>query len=186
MKRILPIVCSILLIGCGDSSQTSTSTGDTKSAKPISSEVPVVSETPIAEPVMPTVVQEVTPPVKPISQTVTPAPVALPQKPAAPAKEKAAVKAPVPVTAKPAETAAADGKILFDQKCSSCHGGKAEKSALNKSQIIADFNEQQLKDALHGYQTGSYGKEMKGLMQGQVKSFSQAQIDALAKYISTL
>jgi cytochrome c553 len=79
-----------------------------------------------------------------------------------------------------------DGKAIFTQKCVSCHGVKAEKSALNKSQIIANFSEAQIKDALKGYQAGTYGKEMKGIMQGQVKTFDDTQIEALAHYISTL
>ena len=81
---------------------------------------------------------------------------------------------------------AVDATALFAQKCASCHGGKAEKSALNKSQIIAGWKDTQIKDALKGYQAGTYGKEMKGLMQGQAKGLSDAQIDALAKYVSTL
>lgn len=79
-----------------------------------------------------------------------------------------------------------DATALFAQKCASCHGSKAEKSALTKSQIIAGWKDTQIKDALKGYQAGTYGKEMKGLMQGQAKGLSDAQIDALAKYISTL
>lgn len=89
---------------------------------------------------------------------------------------------PAPV----AIAAAVDGKAIYTQKCVSCHGTKGEKSALGKSQIIADFTEQQIKDALKGYQDGSYGKEMKGLMQGQVKSLELEQIDALAQHITTL
>ena len=63
---------------------------------------------------------------------------------------------------------------------------KGEKAALGKSAIIADFSEQQVKEALKGYQAGTYGKEMKALMQGQAKGLNDAQIDALAKHISTL
>ncbi len=85
-----------------------------------------------------------------------------------------------------AETISVDATALFSQKCASCHGAKAEKSALNKSQIIAAFSEQQIKDALKGYQNGTYGKEMKALMQGQAKGLNETQIDALAKYISGL
>jgi len=88
--------------------------------------------------------------------------------------------------ATPPIAAAVDGKTIYTQKCVSCHGMKAEKSALGKSQIIADFTEEQIKDALKGYQDGSYGKEMKGLMQGQVKSLNGEQIDALAQHITTL
>ena len=79
-----------------------------------------------------------------------------------------------------------DGKAIYTQKCVSCHGTKGKKSALGKSQVIADFTEQQIKDALKGYQDGSYGKEMKGLMQGQVKSLELEQINALAQHITTL
>lgn len=85
-----------------------------------------------------------------------------------------------------APTASVDGAALYTQKCASCHGAKAEKAALNKSQIIAQFSEIQVKEALKGYQAGTYGKEMKGLMQGQAKALDDAQIDALAKHISAL
>lgn len=85
-----------------------------------------------------------------------------------------------------ASTPSVDGSVLFAQKCVSCHGAKAEKSALNKSKIIADFSEVQIKEALKGYQNGTYGKDMKAVMQGQAKGLNDAQIDALAKYISTL
>lgn len=186
MKRILPLVCTILLIGCSDSSQTSTAASDTKIAEPMSTETPAVSETPIPEPATPPVAQEVTPETQPVAQKPAPAaptPAAVTQKPVAAAKEKPSVKTAAPV---PVKTSAINASELFTQKCVSCHGSKGEKVALGKSQIIADFNEQQLKDAMYGYQAGTYGKEMKGLMQGQVKSFTPEQIDALAKYISTL
>ncbi|MDD2829333.1 MAG: c-type cytochrome [Sulfuricurvum sp.] len=79
---------------------------------------------------------------------------------------------------------AVDAGALFGQKCVSCHGAKGEKAALGKSQIIATFSESQIKDALKGYQAGTYGKEMKAVMQGQAKALDDAQIDALAKHIS--
>lgn len=88
--------------------------------------------------------------------------------------------------AKTVQTAMVDGGALFGQKCTACHGSKAEKSALGKSQIIAGWKEDQVKTALKGYQAGTYGKEMKAVMQGQAKGLNDAQIDAVAKYISTL
>lgn len=106
--------------------------------------------------------------------------------------ETAAVPATTPTVMEDPNTSSAatvvpiDGGALFAQKCASCHGAKAEKSALGKSQIIATFSEQQIKDALHGYQAGTYGKEMKALMQGQAKPLSDEQINALAKHVSTL
>ena len=113
----------------------------------------------------------------------TEAPIATPP---APEQEPATVATPVTEAPKTPVVASIDGGALYGQKCASCHGAKAEKSALNKSQIIAQFSETQVKEALKGYQAGTYGKEMKALMQGQAKALDDAQIDALAKHISTL
>lgn len=127
----------------------------------------------------------------PSAPQVTPAPAETPAVNTVPA-EAAPVAAPAATPAaeitppKPPVTASVDGAALYGQKCTSCHGAKAEKAALNKSQIIANFSEAQVKEALKGYQNGTYGKEMKALMQGQAKGLNDAQIDALAKYISTL
>jgi len=148
MKFILPVVCSILLIGCGNS--TKDSTPDTQQVSQTAKAPAEISE---KNTTTPAPVSEI----KPILETVT---VSTPSK--------------------------VDGGTLFSQKCAACHGNKAEKVALGKSQIIANFTEQQIKDALQGYQAGSYGKEMKGLMQGQVKTFTPEQINALAKHIPTL
>lgn len=141
MKILLPVLCSVLLVGCGDSTKTSTPTS-TQTA----------------------------------SETI-----------AAPVAATALIPASVTAEAStPVATAALSGEGLFTQKCASCHGTKAEKSALGQSQIIANFSEQQIKDALHGYQAGTYGKAMKGIMQGQAKALSNEDIEALAKYISPL
>ncbi len=78
-----------------------------------------------------------------------------------------------------------DGKSLF-ASCSSCHGQNAEKSALNKSQIIAGWDKQKIKNALNGYKNGTYGGAMKDIMKGQVANKTDAQIDILADYISKL
>ncbi len=92
-----------------------------------------------------------------------------------------AVASTVASVAKPS----VDGKALF-AACASCHGQKAEKKALGKSEVIAGWDKQKVIDALNGYKVGTYGGAMKGLMKGQVASKSQADIDALAGYISTL
>jgi cytochrome c553 len=77
------------------------------------------------------------------------------------------------------------GKELF-AKCTSCHGAKAEKKALNKSQIIAGWDAAKIEKALKGYKDGSYGGAMKGVMKGQVAALSDEDIKALADYIATL
>ena len=96
----------------------------------------------------------------------------------APAHETKA-ETPAPATA----SAPADPAKLY-AKCAGCHGQKAEKSALGKSQVIAGWEPSKIKDALHGYKNGTYGGAMKGLMKGQVAPLSDADIDAFANYIS--
>ena len=93
----------------------------------------------------------------------------------------AATEPPVAKTSSPV-----DGAALFKHKCATCHGQMAEKHALNTSQIIAGWEKEKVLEALHGYKSGSYGGTMKGMMQGQIKALSDAEIDALAGYISTL
>jgi len=156
MKSLLSVVCALLLLGCSNDSTPTETPTPAPEVTPAAVEAPAVNTAPV----------EQTAPV--------PAPVA----PVAAPEAASVPKTPV--------VASIDGKALYGQKCASCHGAKAEKSALNKSQIIAQFSEAQVKDALKGYQAGTYGKEMKALMQGQAKALDDAQIDALAKYISNL
>lgn len=80
---------------------------------------------------------------------------------------------------------AADGAALY-KKCASCHGAKGEKKALNKSQPITGWDVAKTEAALKGYKDGSYGGPMKGLMKGQVASYSDADIKAVSEYIAGL
>ncbi|MBU1657509.1 c-type cytochrome [bacterium] len=80
---------------------------------------------------------------------------------------------------------AADGVALY-KKCASCHGQNAEKKALNQSQVIAGWDAAKIEAALKGYKDGSYGGKMKGLMKGQVASYDDAAIAAVAAHISSL
>ncbi|WP_041955929.1 c-type cytochrome [Sulfurospirillum arsenophilum] len=80
---------------------------------------------------------------------------------------------------------AADAETLF-KTCATCHGAKAEKSALNKSQIIAGWDAAKITAALNGYKEGTYGGPLKGTMTPQVKNLSADDIKALAGYISTI
>lgn len=80
---------------------------------------------------------------------------------------------------------AADGAALF-KKCAGCHGANAEKKALGKSQVIAGWDAAKTEAALNGYKDGSYGGAMKGLMKGQVASYSADDIKAVSAYIAGL
>lgn len=74
------------------------------------------------------------------------------------------------------------GKILYT-KCVGCHGTNGEKVALGKSKIIKNMTKEQIVNALKGYQTGTYGGTMKGVMVGQVSGMTDSDIEQIADYI---
>ena len=80
---------------------------------------------------------------------------------------------------------AADGATLY-KTCATCHGAKAEKAALNKSQIIGGWSADKITAALNGYKAGTYGGPLKATMVGQVKNLDADAIAALSKYIEGL
>lgn len=78
-----------------------------------------------------------------------------------------------------------DGKKLF-KVCGDCHGEKAEKEALGKSQIIAGWDKERIINSINGYKNGNYGGIMKNIMRNHVANKTNAEIEALATYISTI
>jgi len=88
-----------------------------------------------------------------------------------------------PVVAK-AESSV-DGAAIY-MACQACHGAKAEKKALNKSQVIQGWQSSKIVAALNGYKDGTYGGSMKGVMKPQATKLSDTEIDAVSKYISGL
>ncbi|MDD5052380.1 MAG: c-type cytochrome [Sulfuricurvum sp.] len=81
---------------------------------------------------------------------------------------------------------AADGGALF-QKCVACHGAKAEKAALGKSEVIAGWKADKTLDALKGYKAGTRNtKGMGAIMKGQTASLSEADMKILADYVAGL
>jgi len=80
--------------------------------------------------------------------------------------------------------ASADGASLY-KKCAGCHGVTGEKKALGKSAVIKGWESTKVVTALQGYQAGTYGGAMKGLMKGQVASLDDAKIEAIAKFIES-
>lgn len=82
-------------------------------------------------------------------------------------------------------TNADKGKKLF-AVCIPCHGAKAEKSAVNKSQIINKWSKDQILKALKGYKDGTYGGTYKATMIPTVKRLSDDDMEELAAYIVNL
>ena len=80
---------------------------------------------------------------------------------------------------------AKDVKELYE-KCSTCHGDKAEEKALGKSKILATLSEDEIVKALKDYQEGIKDENGLGrIMESQVYSLTPEDIENLAKYIST-
>jgi cytochrome c len=75
-----------------------------------------------------------------------------------------------------------DGEALY-KKCAICHGKAGEKPAMGKSKVIKDMSQADFVTAMKGYKDGSYGGAKKDLMNAQVKSLDDAQIEAITKYI---
>lgn len=160
--RLYPLLASlILLAGCNDAQTTQATSSVTKS-NVASSSVQQMAAPVVAQPQKQTAATPAAVRVKETHDNTT------------------ATSAPQHVY-KP-ETSPA---VLF-QKCAACHGSHAEKSALNQSQVIGEWDSKRIAAAIIGYQDGSYGGAMKKLMQNQVKDLSRIQIEALSEYIANL
>ena len=97
---------------------------------------------------------------------------------------KAAASSAVASVASAADTGA--GKGLF-AKCAGCHGADGKTSALGKSAIIAGQSAADLEKKITEYKAGTRNVATMGaLMKGQVAALSDADIKAVATYISGL
>jgi len=103
----------------------------------------------------------------------------------APAKEEAKAEAPAKEEAKAEAPAKEEAKSAAPDlsACKGCHGANFEKSAMGKSKIVNTLSKADIEKALKGYKDGSYGGAMKGLMKGQVASFDDAKIKAIAETV---
>ncbi len=164
MKYLLSIATVLLLLGCSGQETESTA----KEASEVTEKAKTVASTTTEK--TETVSEEIKEEAQAVVENVE-------------AEASGLQKTIAPQLPEQAKTAAADGAALY-KKCVSCHGAHAEKSALNKSKIIAGWDVAQTEAALKGYQDGNYGGAMKTLMQGQVKTLSDAEIKALSEFIN--
>ena len=80
-----------------------------------------------------------------------------------------------------------NGETLYKQKCQNCHGESGQLSALGHSEAIMGWEETKTVMALHGYRDKDRNTNGMGTyMKIKMRSFSDEDINALAKYISTL
>ena len=170
MKYTFSILTALLLLGCGDTPQKNSVQPESSPAKQEAVAQTEAKPTGLQKTVAPPLIKHE----KPVQETNI-------------VKEEVVQKAKEvkTETVQTIETAAVDGTALY-KKCASCHGQKAEKAALGKSQIIAGWDVAKLDEAMQGYKDGSYGGAMKGLMKSQVRALGDEQITALAEYIGSL
>ena len=76
---------------------------------------------------------------------------------------------------------AADGAEIYKSKCFSCHGEKASKAALNKSQIIAGWDADKTIKSLAGYKNGE-GGPMKPIASGLSDEDTKAVAATIASF----
>lgn len=79
---------------------------------------------------------------------------------------------------------AADGEAIYKSKCFSCHGDKASKSALNKSQIIAGWDTAKIIASIGGYRNGE-GGAMKNVMKPIAVALSDDDLKAVSTTIAS-
>lgn len=79
---------------------------------------------------------------------------------------------------------ATDGEAVYKSKCASCHGDRASKSALNKSQVIAGWDDQRIIQSIADYKEGK-GGPMKGIMKPIATGLNDDDVKAVAKTIAS-
>ena len=79
---------------------------------------------------------------------------------------------------------ATHGEAVYKSKCASCHGPKASKSALNKSQIIAGWDAQKIIQSIADYKEGK-GGPLKGTMKPIATGLSDDDVKAVAETIAS-
>ncbi len=101
-------------------------------------------------------------------------------------KESAAVATTAAATAVASAATNVAGAAAY-AKCAGCHGADGKTKALGKSPVIAGQSKEELVIKINGYKAGTLDVAGMGtLMKGQVAPMSDADIDAVAGYISTL
>ena len=98
------------------------------------------------------------------------------------ATEKATPAAEETPAEAPAKTAPVTTSVDLNA-CIACHGAQFEKVAMGVSKVVKEMSKEDIVTALKGYRDGSYGASMRALMQGQVSSWDDAKIKAVAEQI---
>ena len=184
------ITAAFLFVGCGEEKKDAASEAQApavtqETAAPVVEEATPVEENATGEEAAPTpeVATDATTPVEEnTTDEAAPAPEINGTK-EAPAAEDNATEAAAPAKEAAAE---APGKALFTT-CAACHGPDGKTLALGKGAVIAGQAKADLLEKMHAYKAGTRDITGNGmLMKGQMAALSDADMEALADYISQL
>ncbi len=82
---------------------------------------------------------------------------------------------------------AREAKEIINSSCHACHGSKMEKAGFGVSKIPNILSSNYILEALRDYKLGKKNDYKMGIvMTNQLKSLSDEELKALAKYIPTL
>jgi len=181
------IAASLLLVGCGDAATGAEAKASTETK----------TEAPATETKAPEAKSAATEAKEAAAVAVEKATEAVKEK-AAEVKEVVAEKATAAVESTKAAAASAvaaatavvasgpDGKALF-AKCAGCHGADAGSKPMGKDSVLKGQSAADLETKMAGYKAGTLNAHgMGALMKGQVSAFSDADIKAVAAYVSGL
>ena len=163
------VTASLLIVGCGQGNSGESA----KVAEPAKAEAPAHSET---------VAQKATKAVETASAAV--------EKTAKEATKTVAEKATKAVEATKEAVSSAKATVAAPAaytKCAGCHGKDGKMKALGKSEVIAGQAKADLVKKIGEYKAGTRNVAgMGALMKGQVAGLSDADVDAIATYVSGL
>ncbi len=187
MTILSVVATSLLLIGCGQDKPAETK------AEPAKTETVAEKATKAVEAVKETAssaVEKTTEVAKEATKTVTEKATKAVEATKKVASEAVAKTAEVAKDAKAAVVAATTNASKAPAsygKCAGCHGKDGKMKALGKSEVIAGQAKADLVKKIGEYKAGTRNVAgMGGLMKGQVVTLSDADIDAIATYVSGL
>jgi cytochrome c-type protein NapB len=179
---ISAVVASLLFVGCGNNTKEATAPAAEKATE----KSVVEKATEAASSAVEATKEAATKAVEKTAEVAKDAKKAVEEKATEVKKavEEKATEAKKAVTEKVADAKEAVAGAVDTKACAACHGVSFEKKAMNVSKIVKDMSKEDIIKALKGYKDGSYGGSMKALMKGQVASYDDAKIEAVAGQIA--
>ena len=86
----------------------------------------------------------------------------------------------------PGAALADDGAATFRTYCQSCHGTDGSRAPAPGITPIKGQNAADLVKMLEGYQEGTFGGQMKQVMEGVARRLTDVQIRSVSDYVSNL